>query len=219
MSWLSKGLKKIQPKNVLKAVGKGFEKIDDFALPAIGFALGGPAGAALGSAAARGIGDGKFNAGATLGAAAKGYAGGQLASGLGLVGGRGVSGLLGSGQGLATGGSSVAGQSAAGGALKSVASGGGGGGFGGFLGSAGNFLKDNPELILGGISAIQGAREQQRANETNKRALALAEQPWKETEGLRKLAIQRLMNPETPDLSNIYSGSSNPFARPLRSVR
>lgn len=95
MSWLSKGLKAIG-KTVskgAKAAGKGWEKIDDFALPAIGFALGGPAGAALGSAAARGIGDGKFNAKATLMAGAKGYAGGALGSAAGLTGGQGLKAL------------------------------------------------------------------------------------------------------------------------------
>lgn len=92
MSWLSKGLKKAGKglKKVGKAVGKGWEAIDDYALPAVGFALGGPAGAALGSAAARGIGDGKFNAKATLGAGLKGYAMGQLGSVAGLKGGQGV---------------------------------------------------------------------------------------------------------------------------------
>ena len=95
MSWLSKGLKKAGKglKKVGKAIGKGWEAIDDFALPAVGFALGGPAGAALGSAAARGIGDGKFNAKATLGAGLKGYALGGLGQAAGMTGGQGFRAL------------------------------------------------------------------------------------------------------------------------------
>ncbi len=228
MSWLSKGLKSAGKglKKVGKNVGKAWEAVDDYVLPAAGFALGGPAGAALGSAAARGIGDGKFNAGATLGAGLKGYAGGQLAQGMGLVGGKGVGGLLKSGQGLLPGGGGasavnggVAAQAAGGGAMKSV----GGSGFGGMARGAMDWASKNPELLLGGISAIQGSRQQAKADELQKRALGLAEQPWNETAGLRAQALQGLMNPQEPDLSGLFAGSSNPFARPsgfsrLRSV-
>lgn len=214
MSWLSKGLKSAGKglKKVGKAVGKGWEAIDDYALPAAGFMLAGPAGAGLGAAAARGIGDGKFDAGATLGAGLKGYAGGQLASGLGLQGGEGLSGLMRSGQGLVSSGGvngAVAAQGATGGALKSA----GASGFRGALGNAGNFIKDNPELILGAASAFQGSREQARANEMQKRALQLAEQPWNETAALRQQSLEGMMNPQAPDLSSLYAGSSNPFAR------
>lgn len=92
MSWVSKGLKKLGKgvKKVGKQVGKAWEKVDDFALPAIGFALGGPGGAALGAAAARGIGDGKFNAGETLKAGVKGYALGSVGQAAGLTGGQGL---------------------------------------------------------------------------------------------------------------------------------
>lgn len=90
-SWLKKQVRSVGKvvKKSAKAFGKGWEAIDDYALPAVGFALGGPAGAAAGSAAARTIGNGRFNAKATLLAGAKGYAGGQLASGLGVTGGKG----------------------------------------------------------------------------------------------------------------------------------
>ncbi len=95
MSWVSKGLKKLGKgvKKVAKGAGKVWEKIDDVALPAVGFALGGPAGVALGSAAARGIGDGKFNAKATLGAGIKGYALGGIGQAAGAVGGKGFEAL------------------------------------------------------------------------------------------------------------------------------
>jgi hypothetical protein len=220
MSWLSKGLKSAGKglKKLGKNAGKVWEKVDDYVLPAAGFMLAGPAGAGLGSAAARGIGDGKFDAGATLGAGIKGYGMGQMASMAGLQGGQGFD-LLGGGGG---------GAAAAGGAAPSMASAGApgaapaaSGGFsaGGALRSAGNFLKDNPELVLGGFQAYQGAKQAGQANKLDERALALAEQPWNETAGLRKHSLEALMNQDRPDLSGIYGGSSNPFSRPLRSVR
>mgnify|MGYP003403824359 FL=1 len=92
MSWLSKQIKSVGKvaKKAGKAIGKGWEAIDDYALPAVGFALGGPGGAALGAAAARGIGDGKFDPKATLMAGAKGYGMGALGSAAGLTGGQGL---------------------------------------------------------------------------------------------------------------------------------
>lgn len=127
--------------------------------------------------------------------------------------------------GVVAGGSMLAGGAGgAPGALKSVggaagapsaAPAAGGGGFMGGLRSVGGFAKDNPELILGGISAIQGAHQQAQADALNKKAMQYAEQPWNETAGLRKQSLEQMMNPEAPDLSSIYGGSSNPFARPL----
>lgn len=184
MSWLSKGLKKI---------GKAWEKVDDYVLPAAGFLVGGPAGAAVGSAAARGIGDGKFDAGATLGAGVKGYAMGQMAGGIPGIGSLG-------------GGGGAAASQAAGAA-------GGAGGIGGTLKSIGSWAANNPDLILSGVGMVQGAQQQGKANKMNERALALAEQPWKETAGLRSIALDRLQNPERVDLSQIYANNSNPFSR------
>jgi len=225
---LSKGLKKVGKglKSVGKKVGKAWEKVDDYVLPAAGFALGGPAGAALGSAAARGIGDGKFDAGATLGAGVKGYAGGQLASSLGLVGDKGFGALLNSGKGLVSGGgggmASSASMASGGASGAAQAASGGGGGFvaGGRVGGGGvgDFLRNNPELILGAVSAFQGANQQSKADALNKRSLALAEQPWNETAALRQQSLKSLMNQQRPDLSHLYAGSSNPFSRPLRSL-
>jgi len=211
------------PKRAVRNIGRSWEKVDDVVLPAVGFALGGPAGAALGSAAARGVGDGKFNAGATLKSAATGYAGGQLASGLGLQGGKGFGALLDSGKGLVPGMGGGAGAPSVASAAPSVAGAGGsgigsvgGGGIGGILKSVGGWAKDNPELLLGGISAIQGAQQQSKANKLQQQALDLAAQPWHETSALRAQALKSLMEPRQTDLSNIYSGSSNPFMRSLR---
>jgi len=90
------------------------------------------------------------------------------------------------------------------------------GGAGNLLKSVGGWAKDNPELLLGGISAIQGAQQQSKANKLQQQALDLAAQPWQETSALRAQALKSLMEPQQTDLSNIYSGSSNPFMRSLR---
>lgn len=119
--------------------------------------------------------------------------------------------FYGAGASLGVGGGGGLGALGGGGSAASSA---GGGGLGGILKSAGGFVMNNPELLLGGLSAIQGSREQAKANEMQKRALQLAEQPWNETAGLRKQSLDQLMNPAEHDLSSLYAGSSNPFARP-----
>jgi hypothetical protein len=70
-------------KNIGKSAGQAWEAVDDVALPALGFAVGGPMGAALGGGLSRGIGDGKFNLGATLKRAALTGAAGAGVSALG----------------------------------------------------------------------------------------------------------------------------------------
>lgn len=101
------------------------------------------------------------------------------------------------------------GAGAVGGAAKS-------GGLGGALRSVGGFLKNNPELVMSGMGAIQGARQQGKADKLNQQALDLANRHYAETAPLRAGAMDRLTNTQRPDLSGIYAGSSNPFARPLR---
>lgn len=205
-------------KRVGKGIGKAWEKIDDYALPAVGFALGGPAGAALGSAAARGIGDGKFNAKATLGAGVKGYVGGQLAGMAGVKGGQGVGSMLSSGKSALTNPGVTASRLVGGGGGSNFVAGGGapgGGGVGGTIRSIGGFLKDNPDLILAGASAVQGSRQQGKADKMNQRALDMAEQRYRETAGLREMGMDRLLNTPRLDLSAMYQ-TENPFGRPLR---
>jgi hypothetical protein len=228
MSWLSSGLKKIGKvvKKGAKAVGKGFEKIDDFALPAIGFALGGPAGAALGSAAARGIGDGKFNAGATLLAGAKGYAGGALGSAAGLTGGQGLK-VLGSSalkaaasplttaQGaLGLGGGASAAPSLSVGATA-PATAGATGAMGGLqkIGNAIGTVGKIAQPIIGGLSAYEGYQNDKKAQKLSDKQLALAEASYNERQPLRTLGRDLMLNQTPPDLSYIYANSSNPFAK------
>ncbi len=98
------------------------------------------------------------------------------------------------------------------GALKTV----GAGGVKGLLGQAGGFLKDNPDLILGGLSAIQGAKAQGKADKLGAQALAHETGRYNELAPLRTMGREGMMSKARPDLSGIYGGSSNPFSRPLR---
>lgn len=240
MSWLSKGLKKVGKVagKGLKAVGKGWEKIDDFALPAIGFALGGPAGAALGSAAARGIGDGKFDPKATLIAGAKGYGAGALGSAAGLTGGQGLKAL---------GSSALKAAGNPAGALKSVTGMGGGGGAGGAVpnlsigadftpkvtsildkapaasggwmgglkkvGDVAGGLQRLAQPVLGGLAMREGYQNDKRAQKLNDEQLQLARQSYGERAPLRTLGRDLMLDQTPPDLSHIYANSSNPFSR------
>jgi hypothetical protein len=132
-----------------------------------------------------------------------GYLGGALAGAVG----SGKPSLGNIATGAVTGGLvGGAGNALKAGGLKSVGSG------------ALDFAKNNPELILGGLSAIQGSKQQAKANELQKQALALAQQPWNETAGLRAQSLESLLHPQKVDLSSVYTNTSNPFARPMRSV-
>lgn len=243
MSWLSKQVKSIGKvaKKGLKAVGKGWEAIDDYAAPAIGFALGGPAGAALGSAAARGIGDGKFDPKATLIAGAKGYGAGALGSAAGLTGGQGLKALGSSA--LKTAGNPV-------GALKSVTGMGGGGGAGGAVpnlsigadlapsvtsaaagaapaaagaggwmgglkkvGDVAGGLQRLAQPVLGGLAMYEGYKNDKQAQKLNDEQLQLARQSYGERAPLRTLGRDLMLDQTPPDLSHIYANSSNPFSR------
>lgn len=94
-----------------------------------------------------------------------------------------------------------------------------GGGIMGGLKSVGSWAARNPELIIGAGQMYAGAKESARSRKLDQQALELAKQPWEETAGLRKMALEGLANRQTPNLDYIYAGSSNPFSRPLRSVR
>lgn len=91
---------------------------------------------------------------------------------------------------------------------------------GGLLKSVGKKIVSNVipggDLILSGIGMVQGARQQGKADKLNKEALNIARQRDAELAPLRQAGLSRLTNTQRPDLSSIYAGSSNPFARPLR---
>ena len=238
MSWLSKGLKKVGKtvKKVGKGVGKAWEKIDDIALPAVGFALGGPAGAALGAAAARGIGDGKFDAKATLMAGAKGYAGGQVAGMAGLKGGQGLKVLGSSAKNLVTNPTSIlsGGRQAASGAVPNLnigadftptvssaintaapAAQGAGGWMGGLkkVGDIASGVQKIAQPVMGGLAMYEGYKNDKKSEDLMKQQLQMAQQSYGERAPLRTLGRDLMLNQTPPDLSYIYANSSNPFSR------
>lgn len=242
MSWVSKQLKSVGKvaKKAGKAIGKGWEAIDDYALPAIGFALGGPAGAALGAAGARAIGDGKFDAKATLLAGAKGGAMGALGSAAGLAGGSGLKALgssalkvasnpvgaalnvgkaqLGIGGGGNAASSLLNANISADGVIPAAANAVGQGAGRSVLGTIGNAIggvQGAMDLGLGGLSAYQGYKAQQKADKLQGQALDLAKARDAELAPMRQAAIQKLMAAQRPDLSSDFA-SANPFARPLK---
>lgn len=216
MSWLSKGLKKLGKgaKKLGKNLGKGWEAIDDYALPAVGFALGGPGGAALGAAAARGIGDGRFDPGATLGAGAKGYAMGQLGSMAGLQGGQGLRPLGSSAASLArnpmAAASNVMGGGGAGGAAPAA---GGGFSLGGAAQNVGRWALQNPELIAAGASTIGGLDAQRKAGRNEKKQAQLIEQSWNDRAPLRALGLRNMTRELDPLDLSVYRNAQNPFSR------
>lgn len=87
---------------------------------------------------------------------------------------------------------------------------------GGFLGKAAAKVVPFGDLALAGIGMIQGSRQQGKADKLNQQALNMAKQRYAEGAPLRAAGLSRLTNTQRPDLSGIYAGSSNPFARPLR---
>lgn len=188
-------------KKVGKAIGKGWEKVDDFALPALGFALGGPGGAALGAAAARGIGDGKFDPKATALAGAKGYVGGQVAGGLGLKGGQGLKMLGGSARSalsnpgtlaMNAGRSVMGGGAPVQGGTPGAPMDGGGGRFD-TLKRIGGGILDNSDLILGGLSAYEAQKQGARADKMSQAQLDFERQQYAERAPLRQLGMQGLL--------------------------
>lgn len=96
-------------------------------------------------------------------------------------------------------------------AAGAAGAGGGGGGVMGMLKGLGGGLLNNADLLLGGASMLQGAKQDKRANELQQRMLALREQQYKETEPLRRVGLERMLGTQRPDLSAIYRNRQNPF--------
>lgn len=99
----------------------------------------------------------------------------------------------------------------------------GGGGIAGL--SAGDLLKKavsfgvkNPELILGGIGAVQGAKQQAKAGSQMDEALKLAQQDYESRAPLRAEALKRALaltaNPV--DLSSDFADAGNPYSPAAR---
>lgn len=98
------------------------------------------------------------------------------------------------------------------------AAGGGSAGAGGFLGTLGKVggaLWDNKDLVLGGLGAINAARDSSKANAMQEQLLARAQAKDAELAPLRQLAMQRAQAPmaQAPDLAPLFrKNNPNPFA-------
>ena len=161
--------------NALGSVGRFARR----AAPLVGLIPG------VGTLAAAGIGAaGGLLGGEGLGGAARGALGGALG---GLAGG-GLSALSNRPNAAPGGASGDSGDSG----------GGGGGGFfgglGGALGSVGNFARNNPELLLGGLGALQNARQQSRFEGQQREGLGFARNQLQNQQAIQQMMMERLQD-------------------------
>lgn len=98
--------------------------------------------------------------------------------------------------------------------------GGMGGGVGGALGKIGSAIGKNPgkaaQIGLAGLSTIQGAQQQGKAGKLNAQIQAQAMQEQADRNAMRQQLMAKIGSqgmPQAPNLSSLYAGSSNPFAR------
>ncbi len=155
----------------LKKIGKGLGKISKMAAPFLppGFREA----AAFGGSVLDG-GNIKSHAMNTVGATVGGMIGGRSA-----------------GQGI--------GAALKGGGIKGALSGGLKGGLGNSIKSIGKFAMGNQDLLMGGLSALEGYRGGRKVDGMMDRAM--------NDPGL---------NPERPDLSSTFGGYSNPYSMQTR---
>ena len=78
-----------------------------------------------------------------------------------------------------------------------------------------NTVMDIGDLVLGGASLLSGNKKQKKADSLASQQLAMANQNWQAREPLRKMALSGLQNTQRPDLSSLFAGTQNPFARPM----
>ncbi len=92
---------------------------------------------------------------------------------------------------------------------------------GGVWGDAWDWIKDNPELILAGLGAINGARRQGKADDMREDAIAYAREQDAQRKPFRDAAQRRLIGPDgdaimpdaAPDFSAVFSDRGNPYSR------
>ncbi len=147
---------------------KILNKAKDIALPTIGFALGGPAGAALGGGIAGSVGHGRFDAKRALMGAGSGYLGGRLGSAAGLQGSKGFGELGGSVKNLFTAGN-----------------------IGGAIGKGGQFLDKYGNIIQGGLGVVSGMREGDRASKESAYEREMREREFAQNLAQRQAEFER----------------------------
>lgn len=174
-----------------------------------GFAVGGPPGAAAG----RGVGKFAYTGDLKKGlqGAAEGYAMGAGAQALGLKGG-GAKLLGGTGKAATGKAGALAAKGKAAGDVMAAAR---PGGVRGFVGGALDWLKDNPELALGGLTAGLGAVEGARNDAYRREGMDLLRGRMEAGAPLEAEARRLLLagGPKRRSLSAIYADPSNPFYR------
>jgi hypothetical protein len=108
------------------------------------------------------------------------------------------------------------------GGIASKVFGGGGGGVasqifskGGMASDIGGFIKNNPELILGGLSAVQGMRKSSQAGDLQRQALDQMQATQRSRQPLMDAVLAGLGRPsQGVNLDRIFANSSNPYRRP-----
>lgn len=95
-----------------------------------------------------------------------------------------------------------------------------GGAPGGVLGKIGGAIGKNPgkaaQIGLAGLSTIQGAQQQGKAGKLNAQIQAQAMQEQADRNAMRQQLMAKIGQqgmPQAPNLSSLYAGSSNPFAK------
>jgi hypothetical protein len=83
-------------------------------------------------------------------------------------------------------------------------------GIGGSIGGVG--LGDVALGGLAGYQALNAANASKRAGQLSDKAIGQAESRWNAGAPLRTAGQARLLNPTRPDLSNVYTDATNPFA-------
>jgi hypothetical protein len=201
-------------KNALGKIGDVAKVASPLAsfIPGVGPLLA--AGIGAGGAALGKLNDKNVTFGNTLGS----VAGGAAMGGLGGYGIDKLQGAASGGQGLAGVGRLLMGNKGAAGAAPGAARGASGiPGVGGIIGSALGYAKDNPELVLGGLAALQGTRQAGQSADLRNQGVSLAMQDYQSRLPFQQAALERLKTlgaaPSGVGALPIPSDTGNPYAR------
>jgi hypothetical protein len=115
--------------------------------------------------------------------------------------------------GVGAGGLAAGGAGPAAGTTGGAAGGGGGFDLLGTVQKLGGFARDNSDALLAAGSLISGLDQQRKGDRMDRKSIAEAERLRALYEPLMMSGREGLMNPRKIDLSGVYAGSSNPFAR------
>lgn len=86
------------------------------------------------------------------------------------------------------------------------------GGVSGMANTAGGFLKNHGDQLLGAGSAYQGYKDSQKSNDLMNQALGIANQSYADRAPLRTAGVQGMVNNKAPDLSSVFA-SGNPYSK------